>query len=172
MKKIVIALICMCICLSCFGCDKANNNDGVDVPIVYVITFETQNGIIRKEVEDGKSLDNIPALPTEEGYTFSWSVSDFSCITKDMTVCLVKTANEYTIYYDLEGLKDVELSVESQKITFGSYLTLYEPTRACYDFKGWVDEQGNAVTNGKFYIDRDVTLKALWEEDNNWSGRA
>ncbi len=174
MKKILTMFICVCVCCVLFlGCNKNNaNNNGNDVPIVYVITFETQDGIIRKEVEDGKSLKEIPALPIEIGYTFSWSVSDFSCITKDMTVSLVKTANEYVIYYDAEGLKDVELSIESQKVTFGSYVTLCEPSRDCYEFMGWIDEEGNSFTDGLFKINRNVTLKAVWVEDNNWSGRA
>lgn len=175
MKKIMIALIGCCVfLLSCVGCknDNGNNNDGADVPVIYVVAFETQNGIVKREVERGKALEEIPALPAERGYTFTWSVSDFSCVTKDMTVSLIKTANEYTVYYDLEEVKDAELSVESQKITFGSYLTLAQPRRDCYEFTGWVDEEGKPVSDGVFQLGRDVTLKATWEEDDNWSVRA
>jgi hypothetical protein len=178
MKKIMTALMCVCLfCFSLVGCTNGNgnSNSGADVPIVYVVTFETQDGIIRKEVEDGKALADIPALPTEIGYTFSWSVSDFSCITKDMMVRLIKTANEYFISYDLEGLKGndgKELLIESQKVAFGSFVTLAQPSRDCYEFMGWVDEDGNPFADGLFKLGRSVTLKAIWEEDNHWSGRA
>ena len=172
MKKIVIALICIFMCLCCFACSSNDNDNQANVPIVYVITFETQDGIIRKEVENGKSLEEIPTLPIEKGYTYSWSIADFSCIIKDLTVTLIRTPNEYTINYDLEGLKDVTISSISQKVTFGSFFVLEEPLRPCYEFKGWVDEQGNGFSDGKYNLDKSVTLKALWEEDDNWSGRA
>ena len=79
-----------------------------DVPVIYVVTFQTEDGEITREVAEGQALTDIPELPTEAGYTYSWSVSDFSNITSNLTVTLNKDANVYTVTYDLEGLEDVE----------------------------------------------------------------
>ena len=144
-----------------------------DVPVIYVVTFQTEDGNVTREVEEGNALTDIPELPTEAGYTYSWSVSDFSCITSNMTITLIKDANVYTITYDLEGLTGVEIANLSQQVTYGENFTLETPTRDCYVFVGWVDSEGNAVTaDHEYNFAGDLTLKAVWAEDGNWSERA
>ena len=156
-----------------FDPNSSSESTPEDVPIIYIVTFQTSDGEIEIEVEEGSALTDIPELPTEAGYTYSWSVSDFSNITSNMTVTLNKEANVYTITYDLEGLDDVVIAKLSQQVTFGTSFTLEQPTRDCYVFAGWVDAEGNAFTaSDEYSVADNVTLKAVWVEDGNWSDRA
>lgn len=173
--SIFTCLLTMILLVGCRNIDIQSSSDSSsdDVAIIYVVTFQTNDGVIEKEVEEGQALTDIPELPTEAGYTYSWSVSDFSNITSNLTVTLNKEANVYTITYDLEGATDVVIENLSQKVTFGERFTLEQPTRDCYVFAGWVDAEGNAFAASDSYgIAGDVTLKAVWIEDGNWSDRA
>ena len=173
--SIFTCLLTMILLVGCKNIDVQSSSDSSsdDVAIIYVVTFQTNDGVIEKEVEEGKALTDIPELPTEAGYTYRWSVSDFSNITSNLTVTLIKDANVYTITYDLEGLTGVEIANHSQQVTFGESFTLETPTRDCYVFVGWVDSEGNAVTaDHEYNFAADLTLKAVWAEDGNWSERA
>ena len=173
--SIFTCLLTMILLVGCRNIDIQSSSDSSsdDAAIIYVVTFQTNDGVIEKEVEEGQALTDIPELPTEAGYTYSWSVSDFSNITSNLTVTLNKEANVYTITYDLEGLTDVEIANLSQQVTYGESFTLETPTRDCYVFVGWVDSEGNAVTaDHEYNFAGDLTLKAVWAEDGNWSDRA
>lgn len=177
MKKSFLLTIftCLLAMLLVVGCESNQTSESQptsDLPIVYVVTFQTEDGEITREVVEGQALTDIPELPTEAGYTYSWSVSDFSNVTSNMTVTLNKVANVYTITYDLEGLEDVEIAQLSQEVTFGKTFTLEQPTRECYEFLGWVDADGNTVVDGEYNVADNLTLKAVWTEDGNWSERA
>lgn len=176
-KRFLLSIFtCLLTMILLVGCTplptSSNSSSEDDAPIIYVVTFQTENGEITKEVEEGQPLTDIPELPSEAGYTYSWSVSDFSNVTSNMTVALIKTANEYTITYDLEGLEDVEIANLSQKVSFGDNFTLEQPTRDCYIFIGWVDVNGNTVVSGQYSVADNMTLKAVWAEDGKWSDRA
>ncbi|MBR3863927.1 MAG: InlB B-repeat-containing protein [Clostridia bacterium] len=173
--SIFTCLLTVILLVGCRNIDIQSSSDSSsdDVAIIYVVTFQTNDGVIEKEVEEGQALTDIPELPTEAGYTYRWSVSDFSNITSNLTVTLIKDANVYTITYDLEGLTDVEIANLSQQVTYGESFTLETPTRDCYVFVGWVDSEGNAVTaDHEYNFAGDLTLKAVWAEDGNWSDRA
>ena len=171
--SIFTCLLTMILLVGCSNLDIQSSSDSSsDVAIIYIVTFQTEDGVIEREVEEGQALTDIPELPTEAGYTYSWSVSDFSNITSNMTVTLNKEANVYTITYDLEGLEDVEIAKLSQEVIFGTSFTLEQPSRDCYVVLGWVDAEGNAVEEGVYSIAGNITLKAVWAEDGNWSERA
>lgn len=159
-------------CLTVSSEPSSESESNSDLPIVYVITFETKDGDVVKEVLEGEDLTDIPALPAEDGYTYSWSVSDFTNVSSNMTVTLVKTPNVYTITYDLQGLEDVKIDKLTQQVTFGKAFTLEQPTRDCYVFVCWVDAQGNEIEAGEYNVAGDLTLTAVWAEDGNWSDRA
>ena len=105
-------------------------------------------------------MTNVPTPAAKTGYTVTWSVTDFSCITENMEVAAVETANTYTITYDAgEGTA----SVQTQKVTYdkapGSFATA---TREGYNFVCWKYE-GKAVQATEIWkIADDVTLVAEW----------
>ena len=181
LKKLLLSifacLLAFAMCASCFDGESTSESTSEsapdsDLPIVYVITFETEDGEITKEVLEGEDLTDIPELPTEAGFTFSWSVTDFTNVSDNMTVTLVKTANNYTITYNLEGLEDVEIENLTTQVTYGETFTLEEPTRDCYVFEGWYDADGNKVESGVYNVADNITLTAVWSEDGSWSERA
>ena len=178
LKKLLLSiftcLLALAMCASCLAGEQSTSESEPesDLPIVYVITFETEDGEITKEVLEGEDLTDIPELPTEAGFTFSWSVTDFTNVSENMTVTLVRTANNYTITYNLEGLEDVEIENLTTQVTYGETFTLEEPTRDCYVFEGWYDADGNKVESGVYNVADNITLTAVWSEDGSWSERA
>ena len=181
LKKLLLAVLAILIAVAPLtACTKPNDpTDPEEPPVICVVTFVTDDGSIEKEVEMGKALTDIPALPTDAGYTVAWSITDFSCVQTNLTVTLIKTAESYTITYDLEGLEDeIEIAKTSESVTFGETFALQEPTRPAYIFMGWVNAQGqNVAKNGTWNIDvgangAELVLKAVWADDGNWSDRA
>ena len=67
----------------------------------FTIVFrqEGQEDIV-KQVKEGETLKNVPTPTPKTGYTVTWSVTDFTNVTKNMTVDRVERANTYTITYD------------------------------------------------------------------------
>lgn len=181
LKKILLAVLAILIVVAPLtGCSKPDPVDSEDPTVICVVTFKQDGKAdIEKEVEMGQALTDIPSLPTETGYTFAWSITDFSCVVENLTVTLIKTAKTYTIIYDLEGLQDeIEIAKTSESVMFGETFALQEPTRPAYIFMGWVTVQGQPVAkNGTWNIDvgangTELVLKAVWADDGNWSDRA
>lgn len=179
MKKNFLA-IALCFLLAIFpfsACDAGNNggNNGgdstSDAPILCTVKFEMPDGtFIVKNVYYGESLTDIPAVPVlnEEGSIYAWSVVDFSSITSNITVTLIKVALTYTITYDTEEISDVFIEKTSQSVEYGKPYSLLTPSRVGYKFMGWEDADGNPFTSGTAYaVQGDVTLKAVWEEDHS-----
>ena len=129
--------------------------------VYYSVVFKQEGKEdIVKQVEEGKSLTDIPTLEQKTGYTTKWSVEDFSNITENLTVTVLSTANEYTITYDAgEG----SVATATQKVTYDSVPGSFaEPTRENYNFVCWMYE-GNAVLATDIWkIATDVTLVATW----------
>jgi uncharacterized repeat protein (TIGR02543 family) len=65
---------------------------------------------------------------------------------------------EVTITFDTDGGE----KIDSVKIEKGKTSKLPEPTKENYDFKGWYLE--DTLVNENTVFDKDVTLKAKWEE--------
>ncbi len=179
MKKKILAAVLGCL-LALFpfaACDSGNNGGGTnqppvyeDAPIICTVKFEMPDGsVLYKNVEKGKALTEIPPLPQsdEVGIVYAWSVADFSCITTNIRVSLIKVASSYTITYDLENIADITLEATTQTVEYGKAYVLYTPSRVNYLFMGWVDEEGNPFESGNYSLTRNITLKAVWEEDHS-----
>lgn len=174
LKKLIAVAACLLCFFTAFAACGGVNDDAPedDASVICVVTFVFEDGTrIYKDVVKGNDLTDIPALPEQTGYTYSWSVTDFSAVTENITVTTVKTPNSYVITYDLEGA-DVTIESDRQTAVFDSRVELYTPKRDTYNFKGWVDEDGQPFSSGVFRSDKNITLKAVWEDDNAWSGRA
>ena len=153
LKKIA-ALLCVIFCLTAVaGCSSKG----------YTITFrqEGKPDIVRT-VSRGEALTDVPDIEPVPGYTVVWSVEDFSSISEDMVVEVVKTPNKYTITYD-KGREDAELSVTSQEVTYGQTCTLAKPTCKGYTFSKWVIKgTTEELKDGVYGHPSDVTLVAQW----------
>lgn len=139
----------------------------------YTITINKDDGS-DPDTLTVQAGDLIPSeylkAPVKEGHTFiNWvdengAVVPQPCMpSRNMTITAKWKVNtvEYTITVDL----NYEGAVQQDpiKVTAGESITgLTTPTRDGYIFKGWVDEEGTAVT-ASYVPGKDMTIKATWE---------
>ena len=83
---------------------------------IYTITFK-QEGVedIVKTVEEGASLTDIPVPNQIVGYEVEWNVTDFSNVTQNATVTIVKIAKKYKISYTLGSRENDEMAKLANK---------------------------------------------------------
>ena len=132
-----------------------------------LITFVQADGTVEERtVSTGGSLaeKDVPKAKQVDGYTVTWSVTDFSNITGAMTVTAVKTPNNYVITYVVP--EDKTIDGTKQTIAFNSSYELPTPTREYYNFIGWKNAEGVIVEQkGTWSLAADQTLTASWVED-------
>ena len=125
------------------------------------VTFNMNGTTVVKTVEKGATLTDIPAFPTDAGYEYSWSVTDFTNITENMTVNLVSTAKTFTITYDANG-GTVVSGGTTFTVTYGQAYSVTAPTveKAGFVFAGWEGD----LPVGTWTVANNVTLTAQWTE--------
>ncbi len=138
----------------------------------YTVTFAYQGGKTETiTVKKGGTLTQIPANTVETGYTFAWSVTDFSKIESNMVVQETKKANTYKITFDVNG---GNMETKTVTVTYGESfdLTSYVPTRSGYKFVRWEESGKEFALTGVWSTDGNITLKATWKtvEDDSWTG--
>ena len=169
MKKFIVAL-CVCL-LSVFGVVFGACDSESTVKITFV--QDGQNTIV-KTVEKGGSLTEIPSPVEIEGYTVAWDKTDFSVVNKSITVKAVATANEYTVYYELNH-KEGTITATTQTVSFGSQIVLYTPVSSAENvvFDYWTVKSTEQVyESGVYNVVGDLTLVAHWkieDDDSEWS---
>ncbi|MBR2381710.1 MAG: leucine-rich repeat protein [Clostridia bacterium] len=105
--------------------------------------------------------------PTRPGYTFGgWFDANGTQYTSgtwtgtsDITLTAAWTPNNYTITLNGNG---ATLDSTSVTATYGSAYALPTPTRTGYTFAGWLDANGNQVTDGTWTGLADLALTASW----------
>ena len=138
------------------------------------ITFrqEGQEDVIRI-VGKGEALTDIPAPVGVPGYTVVWDKEDFSSVEESIVVTAVKTANTYTVTYDLGVNKYATLENSRAEVTFGENYTPEVPAyKGSAKFLGWylADKSGKMTEEkfegGIYSHPEDITVIAKWQE---WS---
>ncbi len=135
-------------------------------PEMVTVTFHFSNGqTVVKSVVKGGALTDIPAFPTDAGYDYAWSVTDFTSIGSDMTVNLIATAKTYTVTYDANGGTFASGAITSETVTFGSEYALTYPTVSYvgYNFAGWIAVEGSMPVGNVWNVASNVTLQAKWD---------
>ena len=150
--------------------------------VKYVATTGTPDGVTlpADSTAEHKATINVETVTVPEGYTFDgWYInsmegakagSTYTIDAAPVTFYGKFTAETYNINYDVAGGN----YLASTPVVFGTPVTsITVPTKEGNTFAGWVDEQGNAVTDatGKV-LDEDFTmpagdmlLKATWNEN-------
>lgn len=129
--------------------------------VFYSVVFkqEGQDDIVR-QVEEGKSLTDIPTPTQKTGYTTKWSIEDFSNVSENLTVTAVAKANEYTITYDAgEGVAEMATQTVTYDTVPGEFATA---TRENYTLACWTYEGKAVLASDVWKIAADVTLVATW----------
>ena len=114
-----------------------NPNDGSDITV--------------KQIKYGDKVNELPADPSKNGYTFTgWKDEDGNTITVDtvitkpITITAYYNINNYTISYDLNGgnLPQSKTNPTSYNIESDNII-LNNPTKNGYTFTGWTGSNGN-----------------------------
>ncbi len=141
----------------------------------YTVTFvcEGQENIVYT-VKSGDVLTDVPTLPTENGYVFSWQGYDLTKpITSSVTLTAVKTPNTYTVTFQL-ALKSAVIETTRLTVRYGENYAMPTPTCTGYVFVGWTvaDTGDEFETTGVYTLLTNVELVAEWKIDetssDNW----
>ena len=138
--------------------------------IDYNITYNLDGGTNAEENPATYTVENAVtfAAPTKAGYTFKgWVDANGDPITGiaagtigDVEVTATWEIVKYTITYNPEGgTTDPSIVVE---YTVNDTVPLSTPTKPGYTFDGWVDAEGNKLTEIPAGTTGDITLTATW----------
>ena len=135
----------------------------------YTVTFVDDDGKVlnTQQVEYGKSA-TAPNAPSKEGnaehaYSFTGWDTDFSCVTSDITVKAVYSAeaNKYTVTF----VNDDGTVLDTQQVEYGkSAVAPSSPIKEnsaeyVYTFKSWDTDFS--------YVTSDITVKAIYSSTVN-----
>lgn len=137
----------------------------------YLTVTFVQDGCtdITRSVKVGSAVTDIPVPQSVQGYKVKWEDVDLSCVKTNMTIHAVATPNTYTITYNLQNKQGATISSLTQQVVFGQSFVLLTPSCPTSKFVKWLDETTQqAVENGVWSIDGNVTLIAVWT-DEGWS---
>ncbi len=157
MKKL-ICLILSIITICCFAVGFAGcKDDGPEQTYTIIFKCENRDDVI-KVVEEGDTLEEIPSLPEVYGYTYSWSVTDFSDVSKDMVVNAVKQAIKSVITLNIDG---GSLDTTSVNVEYDAEYTIPAPSKTGYRFDKWTLEDNSVfASSGVCKIIDNITIKA------------
>lgn len=133
----------------------------------FTITFVNIDGTtITKTVYKGETLTDIPTLPMSDkvGYEYAWDAESFSNIQQSFTTTAQETPKTYTITFDLKG---GYLSQTTLKVRYGEDYVLPTPLHAKSDFLYWTYNGAKFAESGKWTIDGDIVLVAVWDSYTN-----
>ena len=122
----------------------------------FTVTFIADGvEIERFKVDYLDSVPEIPIVPEKTGHTGVWNITDFSSITKDLTVTAIYTAKTYTASFDYADA-DGGNSIQNKTLTYGQPVgALPAPTKTDNTFYGW------------FYEGVQVTASTIWQTDTS-----
>lgn len=135
----------------------------------YTITFDTNGGteITAIEVKNNEIV-KLPEAPKKDGHKFvGWTNEDGKVITKGTKVTEDITLKAEWISNDAETITaefntDGGNEIDNIIIEKGHIILLpIEPTRDGYIFVGWLDGNGNFITETTI-MTNNITLKAMW----------
>lgn len=131
----------------------------------YLVTFNTFGGTVieTQSIEEGNFVTK-PQDPVKEGYNFTgWNFDFNTPITEDITITANYTLINYEITYELDG--GINHAGNHKIFTIKDSITLQNPTKAGYIFKGWYtdSEFNNQITEIEQGTTGNRTLYAKWE---------
>ena len=158
--------------LSCAaGCSKEEEVTLGGGGAYYTVTFVQGDSRTERRVKAGEALQDVPQIAqAKTGYTAKWSVENFSQISGDVTVTVIYSPIESTIFYDLGEFPDAVIDSRSQTVRYDEAFSLYVPyvdaaDKYEYVFVKWLDKStGEEFTGGVCDFTADVQLVAVWEK--------
>ncbi len=157
-----------------------------DKAVTLTAVWETKKATVTFNAGDGKFADGtnkaestgdfgsaitVPENPTREGFIFKgWNGLDElggKIPAEDKTVTAIweaePTTETYKLTVDAAGGKvDGQAKIEKE-LAENEAISIGNPTRDGYTFKGWVDANGNAAEIPATMPAKDITFIATWE---------
>ena len=127
-------------------------------PIDYTITFDSNGGSEIAPIAQGfETKVTVPANPSKNGYTFAgWEPGVPETMPLNGLTCVAQwKINQYTLTFDLNG-GDSD-SIADITADYDSDVTVADPTRTGYTFKGWEPEFTGKIPAA------DTKYTAKWE---------
>lgn len=162
-KGIIVAVAVLCILLTLVACSPTKET-------YFTVTFvQKDKADVVFTVKNGDALaeEDIPLIEEDAplGYDLTWSVEDFSRITKNLKVNVVKVPKTFSVEYNLGA--DGRFPDEAQPVydvVFGQSYVLAEPVRENYEFVGYKNGDKDVALAGEWEIPFDVRLTAIWRQ--------
>lgn len=135
----------------------------------YIITFDTNGGNEISSIEvKNNEIVKLPEVPKKGGYKFvCWTNEEGKVITKgtkvtsDITLKAEWVSNDaeiVTLEFNTDGGNEIDNII----IENGHNILLpIEPIKDGYIFTGWLNENGNFITED-LVVTKGITLKAMW----------
>lgn len=134
----------------------------------YLQNLENDEYTLRDTYEMTGSIDAYTQAVANkyEGFTASEITQTRIAADNTTAVDIYYTRNYYMVQFDAKG------GVNGPEPIYAKYDTRYDlpvgPTKAGYRFDGWIDSDGNRVTEG--IVKANVTYTAKWEPISNEAG--
>ncbi len=167
MKKFAILILALLCALFTFS--ACNDDEGETFTVYYTVTFvqEGQPDIV-KRVKEGQSITEVSPPKSVVGYTdVRWDRTDFTNITQNITVNVLKTPKTYTITLDANGgvFENGQTTMQVSGVTFGeSCYNLPYPQREGFYSRGYF-YNGVEIGENQFnwqIDDENAVLTATW----------
>jgi hypothetical protein len=125
---------------------------------VYVVKFVDEDGteINQQAVVEGGTA-TLPQSPAKTGFDFVGWDANTTYVTSDMTIGPKFVPKKHTVIFVDWEYKEVSMD----KFEHGSPLIAPEVSMDHYNFIGWADEKGNAVT----VVNTDMILTAQYKPE-------
>ena len=192
MRKILLLLLVVSMCLGLWGCDKTQTNPTDTTDDTFDTAEETTE---EEEIDVDKRVMLVCSFRTNT-YDLAevitgrdHQVSKDGVALEGTKVKLDVGVNVFYIVYKVSGIeRTAEVRIarrEGHRVVFntngGNFIdTVYVPDGTCidasavtptrnrYTFAGWYDEKGNKVTLSTYPIIDDTTLIARWNGPNTF----
>lgn len=172
MKRGKFVVCCALAAVAAIAAGACTAKPGDSEKAQFTVTFRQSGYEDVIKFSSGGAFDGkeIPATQPRTGYTVTWEEVDLSNVRADVVVNAVETPNEYTITYDLENKEGATISSTTQTVTYDAPYNLYQPTCEGYTFSGWKRaDNGKTFENGTYTLTENITLIAVWEEEEEES---
>lgn len=129
------------------------------------ITFMHWDGTTdTRYLKTGEALTDIPTPKAREGYRVAWEITDFSSVTKSITVNEEYFANNYQVTYSVP--EDTSVDGETADVTYDASYNLAKPTRYGYTFVGWqYGDKLIAASGNEWKVADNAILTAKWQDN-------
>ena len=135
----------------------------------YTVTFTAEGSSdITRTVEHGKTVSDIPSVPSKTGYTGKWmydgsAFTSSTVVTSDITVEAVYTAKSYTVKF--VPSYDTSVTLSTQSVKYGKKPTAYTPDTVVETAEGkyylWGWEEAFAAISA---VTKDVTITVPYKD--------